>query len=326
MASCLLQREAFAQGSELEYSAPATCPSAAEFSARVARTLQQPLVDFERLGRFRVTIAPAPPGYQLTVVSEVRGERGMRVLSGPDCNSVADAGALSVAIALSGAAEAEDGAQPPEASAGVESKAPAPSTGLILPKTPAPSTEPSLRVVVTEPETPSRNTLTFQVLGDYGALPHVSAGFRLSAGRAGQRWSGRFGIAALLPATRSFDGERGTVGGRFWLGTGRAEGCLRTLGDARTSLDGCLVFEGGALTGSGVGVDVPKQVTLVWLAPGARVAGALPLPTGQAHAVLGAEGLVPLLSKRFTIENGRNTLHQPARWVSRVDLGVAWPF
>jgi hypothetical protein len=316
VASCLLEREALAQGAELEYRAPAGCPSAAEFSARVAQTLQRPLDDFERIGRFRVAIAPAAQGYRLTVSSEVRGERGTRVLSGRDCNSVADAGALSIAMALSSAVEPQAGAQP----------AGEPSDG-VVPKAPARSAEraPPAPAVTESPE-PSRDTLAFHLLGDYGALPRVTPGIRLSVGRAGGRWSGRLGVEVLLPATRWVDGDAGAVGGRFWLGAARVEGCLRTAGDARASLDGCLVFEAGALTGSGVGVDVSKQDTLTWLSPGARVVGTLPLSTRRAQAVLGVEGLVPLLNKRFTVERGKTELFHPAAVVGRVDMGVAWQF
>lgn len=322
----MLEREAFAQGSELEYRAPTACPSAAEFSARVERTLQRPLDEFEQLGRFQVTIAPAPQGYQLTVSSEVRGERGTRLLSGSDCSSVADAGALSIAMALSGATEQEAGAhQAAEASAGVVSRARAPHAAAVVPKAPSAKRAP-VTVDPTEPPEFSRDTFALHLLGDYGGLPRAAPGARLSVGRAGQRWSGRLGVGALLPATRWVDGEAGTVGGRFWLAAARAEGCWRTAGDARTSLDGCFVFEGGALAGSGVGVDVSKQATLAWLAPGARVVGALPLTTSRAQAVVGVEGLVPLLNKRFTVEKGTTELHRPAPLVGRMDLGVAWQF
>lgn len=324
MASCLLEREALAQGAELDYHAPAACPSAEEFSARVARTLQRPLTEFERLGRFRVTIATDPRGYQLTVSSEVRGERGTRVLSAPDCGSVADAGALSIAMALSSATEPEDGSR---RRAEASPNALAPSADGAVSQAPAWNAEQAPHSAArAEPPAPARNTFSLQLLGDYGALPRVSPGIRLSVGRAGNRWSGRLGVFALLPATRWVDGESGTVGGRFWLGAGRAEGCWRTAGDARNSLDACLVFEAGALPGAGVGVDVPRHSTLPWLAPGARFVGAVPLTTRHAHAVLGVEGVVPLLSKRFTVEKGRIELHRPAGLVGRMDLGVAWQF
>jgi hypothetical protein len=334
VASCLLEREAFAQGAELDYHAPAACPSAEEFSARVARTLQRPLAELERLGRFRVTIAADQQGYQLTVSSEVRGERGTRVLSAPDCSSVADAGALSIAMALGSATQAEDGPQrTSEASADVAPNALAPGAestvpgaDRAVPVAPASSERTPRSGSGSESAAPPRNTFALQLLGDYGALPRVSPGMRLSVGRAGKRWSGRLGVGALLPATRWVEGESGSVGGRFWLGAGRAEGCWRTAGDARNSLDACLVFEAGALPGAGVGVDVPKQSTLPWLAPGARFVGAVPLTTSRAQALLGVEGVVPLLSKRFTVERGRTELHRPARLVGRVDLGVAWQF
>lgn len=332
----MLEREAFAQGLDLEYRAPEACPSAAEFRARVAQTLQRPLHELEHLGRFQVTIAAGPDDYRLTVTSEVRDERGTRSLSGPDCNSVADAGALSIAMALSSAAEEPfAGAQrSAESGAGAPRSAESPAGGAppvlaprkVVAQGPAPSADRSPRVPGAESGGPSRNVLALQLLGDYGTLPRVAPGARLSFGRGGQRWSARLGIEALLPTTHWADGEAGAVGGRFWLGAGRAEGCLRAAGDARSSLDACAVFEAGALTGSGVGVDVSKQSTLVWLAPGLRVAGAWPLTTRHAQAVAGVEGLVPLLSKRFTVENGRTALYHPARWVGRMDLGVAWSF
>jgi hypothetical protein len=330
----LLEREALAQGAGLDYHAPAACPSAEEFSARVARTLQRPLADFERLGRFRVTIAAEQQGYQLTVSSEVRGERGTRVLSAPDCGSVADAGALSIAMALGSAMQPENGSQrTSEATVGApgDARPPGPDSAVTATNSPVPAAPASSERAPrsgtgSESAASPRNTFALQLLGDYGALPRVSPGMRLSVGRAGKRWSGRLGVGALLPATRWVEGGSGSVGGRFWLGAGRAEGCWRTAGDARNSLDVCLVFEAGALPGAGVGVDVPKQSTLPWLAPGARFVGAVPLTTSRAQALLGVEGVVPLLSKRFTVERGRTELHRPARLVGRVDLGVAWQF
>ncbi len=339
----MLEREAFAQGAELDYQAPAGCPDQAEFRARVERTLQRPLDAVGPLARFQITIGPVLQGYELAVTSEVRGERGTRVLAGPDCNSVADAGALSIAMALSSAttepssttepSATEPSATEPERRAAARGdppvrdvpSAPASSAVAVAPAVPSAEQTPD-RVALAEPPAPPQNTLALQLLGDYGALPRMSPGVRLSLGRAGRRWSGRVGAEALLPATRWVDGESGTAGGRFWLGAGRVEGCWRATESARASLDACAVFEAGALSGSGVGVDVSKPATLVWLAPGARLVGALPLTTSRAHALVGIEGLVPLLNKRFTVERGTTELYHPARVVARMDLGVAWLF
>jgi hypothetical protein len=314
----LSARDAIAQGPAIAYAAPKACPNAAEFTARVTETLQRPLDDFEHFGSFRVTIEPAPGGYELSVRSEMDGEQGTRTLSGPDCDGLADAGALSVALSLSSAMERRGQARRSTESPAKAQASANPSAGSVT-KASLADTEPRLAE-------PSHTSLALQLLGDHGTLPRVAPGVRLSFGGAGQRWSGRLGVLALLPATRWVDGEAGQVGGRFWLGAGRVESCLRVAGDPRGSLDGCLVFEAGALTGSGVGVDVPKRDTLLWLAPGGRVVAAMPLTTRRARGLLGLEAVVPISTQRFTVERGSTDVYEPKRVVGRVDIGVAWQF
>jgi len=166
------------------------------------------------------------------------------------------------------------------------------------------------------------------LVGDSGSLPHPAPGLRLALGlgRTGQRWSGQAGLLLLRPTAQWVDGQAGRVGGRFSLGTGRAEGCLAASATAQSSLDGCLVVEAGVLMGSGLGVDVAKQDTLVWLAPGARVVGSVPLTPDRARLLLGVEALVPLGSERFTVERGQTELYGPRRVVGRLDLGAEWRF
>jgi hypothetical protein len=296
---------------DLDYRAPSACPSAEEFTSRVKQTLQRPLDRFERRSRFQVTIAAVARGYRLTIHSEVHGERGTRSLAGADCSSVADAGALSIALALSNAREPRDRAAP---SANFDSNSPAKSA------------EPRRTFATVDWTEPARTTMALHLLGDYGTFPRLAPGARLSFGLSGRRWAGRLGFVALLPVTHWVDGRTSAVGGRFWFGAARAEGCVRAAGDARTSVDGCLLFEAGAVSGVGVGVDVPKTDTLAWLAPGGRVVGALPLMTSRAQVLLGVEGLVPLLTQRFTVESGRTELYAPSRFVGRVDIGVGWHF
>jgi hypothetical protein len=312
----LLTREAAAQGPTIAYAAPKACPSAEEFTARVAETLQRPLAGFEPLGRFRVTIARAPGGYELSVRSELDGEQGTRTLSGPDCNALADAGALSIALSLSSAMERRG-----QARRAAETQAEA------KPSASEPRVAPPF-VASNSPRRaePQHTSLGLQLLGDYGSLPRLAPGVRVSFGGEGRRWSGRLGVLALLPATRWVDGQTGQVGGRFWLGAGRVDSCVRVAGDRRgVALHGCLVFEAGALTGSGVGVDVAKRDTLVWLAPGGRIVAAAPLDS-RARGLLGLEAVVPISSHRFTVENGRTEVYRPKHLVGRVDLGVAWQF
>lgn len=358
VAAALLTRAASAQGPEIVYHAPLGCPNAEQFMARVGQTLGGSLEPFSAFGRFRVTIARAAEGYRVSVASEVRGAQGARTISAPDCGSAADAAALSIVMALDSAMTKPERLEPPVPAAVESSRGPSGTAGSTLelsegqslrsatpaqrspqssarlaPAAPA-AAVPGQEALDSQPVNASpasgstRSSIAMHLVADSGSLPSPAPGLRLALGlgRTGERWSANVGLLALRPTAQWVDGQEGRVGGSFWLGAGRAEGCLSVSGTAESSLDGCLVVEAGALVGSGLGVDVAKQGAVVWLAPGARVVGSVPLTPDRTRLRLGLEGLLPLGSERFTVERGQTELYGPRRLVGRLDLGAEWRF
>ncbi len=136
------------------------------------------------------------------------------------------------------------------------------------------------------------------------------------------RWSGRMALGALLPVTKLKD----DVGGRFWQGAGRIEGCWQAVNLAEKTLDTCLVFEAGVLSAEGVGVRPAREASRLWLGPGGRVVAGVPLGQSRMRALLGLDALVPLLPWKFTVESGSVQINQPSPVAVRMDLGVGCQF
>jgi hypothetical protein len=328
----LLARTAVGQELEIAYHAPESCPSAQTFRARVAQMLGGPVDALGRFGQFQVTLEAVPEAYRMTVRSTLRGEEARRTLTGPDCESVADAGALSIAMALSNATRHDEfGESLPEPAQSATEPEPAPTVApppasAARPEPRGPEPRGLAAQSIPEPGGRTSTAVALHSVGDYGTLPHFAPGVRLSFGVSRQRWSGRLGLEALPPVTQWNDGADGRVGGSFWLVAGRVEGCRRLAGSVETRIEGCAVLEAGALRASGVGVDNPGRGGSPWLATGGHLSGAVPLGNTQVDGLLGVEALVPLLISDFTVEAGRTKLYRPTSIVGHVDIGVAWRF
>lgn len=341
-------RSVGAQGLEVVYEAPVGCPNASQFKTQVEQSFAGSTDALKSLAHFQVTIQREGEAFRVSVKSQVEGVAGARTLSAPECGSVADAAALFIAMALDssklqGEQAAVPGAtdapfEPPSAAtlgpANADSalgSAPLPPESSLDPAPQASlserAAEPSAPAAAAEPTGSPHTSVALLLAGDIGSLPSLAPGLRIDLGRSSSVGSLRLGLIALNPSSEWVDGrDGGRVGGRFWLGAGRAEGCLALLEGTLGSLEGCLVIEAGALTGSGLGVDVAKRETLLWLSPAARVVGSVPLISDVLSLRLGAEALTPIRPSRFTVEQGQTQLHSTANPVWRLDLGAEWRF
>jgi hypothetical protein len=121
----------------VDYRAPATCPSRAEFLGSVRRyTAKWTLVDDGTSRRFAVTFDRGEAAVRGTLEITLGDQTTRKVVSGPSCETVARALAVIVALVIDpGASIAGPSVSPPPAD--VPSKAPEPE-----PTSPAPSSAP----------------------------------------------------------------------------------------------------------------------------------------------------------------------------------------
>lgn len=291
----------------LEWDAPSNCPDSHALYERVRERLGDEAIAGE-LPRVRAAIVPIGNGHRLDLDIEEGGRRSSRVISGDDCDELADAAVLAITLALRGSSTA----------APVDAAASAPvlehAGASTLDEGPGDGVEAGLG--------DAANAHGLRVSGaaeaalDLGALPAPAPGLSIAVRGEIERLSAS-AYLAWLPAQRL--GVRADEFVDFELITGGLRAC-HDLFDGGVRGDACAVVEVGRFAASSADLDSSRDVANLWLATGAafevrkRVLRAL-------EVQLRAEPIVPLLRKQYAVNEGER-VHAPAALDARLYVGI----
>jgi hypothetical protein len=296
----------------IEWSAPARCPGADEVQRRLSRSLAGSAADPRGL-RARAVVTEDEGGV-LTLVLELErddGPVGRRTMQASDCDELATAAVLIVALAVDPQAEleaplpTEDGAAVPPAPIEVEPPEPAPpepEPPKPAPPKPAPPKPAPPEPAPPEPAPPRPVMLHAGLRLGAGAglsvLPGATAAISVAAATWGRAWRAELGASYWTPVeTRPGDG---VTGGRIQQWSFDARGCgLVRPGPLELPL--CAGLDVGAVHGEGVGVPSPRQVASLRLAfaAGAALVWRPARWNERVGPWIGADLLVALVRARF---------------------------
>lgn len=313
---------------DLVWEAPADCPDAASVEREVRRLLGPAPPPSGDPAKAAAAVSPLEHGWRVVLLTEVHGVHGQRTLEARSCEGLAHATALVLALTIDPQAvarETDGGETTSEVARGTrealreDETTSAAAIPLVAPP-PAASTRPSTSPSRAE-RGPSSSTFAVGagVVAGVGALPGLAFAPEIAAGWSNGRW--RIDLAgAYFPPTRAL--VDATRGGEFRLVTGSARAC-RTWAWANGAfeLGPCIAFEGGVMTGQGVGIRLPGAVDAPWLATRAGAWGALRLAETFAWLVLALEAEVPLTRDRFAVD-GLGTVHHPSALTGRASFGA----
>lgn len=288
--------------------------------------------------RVEATVEQHPDRWQVVTRFEAGPNRGERRFHAPACNTVVNAAALAIAIAVD--PTVLDRLATTDLDEPIEPDEPAP----VEPAAEEPESEPAFVVeppqtegdteaiepigeieartgadmVRADPEPPWRGFVAGAGLVDGLALPGVGFGATLSAGVI-VRW-----FRAELTGSYRFPTEQSSpnsadAGGRFDHWTVGARACASPrFGPVETPL--CLGLDGGQTIGRGYGVPRTQVARLPWLAPVGGLGVAWPVVPRFALFARG-EVAVPLLRSEFEIV-GLGTIHEIGPVQARGLLGL----
>lgn len=264
----------------LEWTAPPECPNADRGAEHLARFLGGRALPAPA----RVVLAPAATGHVATVTVD----GASRTLQASDCDTLARAAALVVAVSLEPVAaaevlrEPEPEPEPPtpaatrEGPAGGLDGAPTPVVPTFASSgspTPAPSRAPgtgraSVRGVSTasgaerRAAVPRAHWLAVSAGPALALVPTLTGAVRL--GYAFERKALRVQANATYAVPRVVTYPDSTVGGRFQSVAVGAHACLASTA-GRVTVPLCAGLEGGAIFGRGQGVNNPRNPVGGWL-------------------------------------------------------------
>jgi hypothetical protein len=294
----------------LDYEAPAHCPTAAAFAAKIEghTPLARRVAEGEASRRFRAvfdTSEPAARG-RLEIV-DFDGTSSVREVEGRDCNEVADALALIAAIVIDPNARPAETREQADASAAAAAKAaaaaarPRPVEEVTMPQLiPAPVLVPRPKPEQSEP-LPLRLGLIFQA----GAVtPNLAPKLGVAL---------VYGIEALLDRDdllspslrlslyRTRSGEIQTEFGkaRFEWTTARVSACPVLWSWDNLGVRPCLIGDFGRLVAEGYETVDQAEESVFWAALGAAGRGELMLLEDTLLLEIEAGFVVPLSRQRF---------------------------
>jgi hypothetical protein len=318
------------QAAELSARGPAECADTRELSFRVERSIGMPLAEAAPL-QFDVEMKREASGY-VARVTEGAGNEGVagraarqRVLGAADCERLADAVGIAIALALGGAdaGPSEPGAGEPRATtAAVPVATSAASPPPANSATDAGAAGASSRA---ERWLPS---LSLWLLADAGSLPApglgAALGAELSIGRLQVR---ALGTLLFEQHTQVENTLAPGAGAKLELLAGSLLACTAPLGRLRSQLASlaCLGMELGQLTGEGTGVPDPRRGSALWAAPRVDLGGFWTIPGSALRLGLSLMAAIPLNRDEFAL-NQIGTVHQPPSVVGRMSLGIDLAF
>jgi hypothetical protein len=311
----------------LHYRAPSGCPSAADFTADVAR--RTPRARFATAGEparttFVVEVIRVGKTYRGRMLRMGRGPAAARSIADASCAELVSALALMMALAIDPLADTSPSPAPPPTPASRETAAPPPA---------APPPAAPIPPVALPPPPPAPTAARWRLgtsaqLGARGVAPvaHLGAALDIELARDG-------GAALIGPALRAGAQRwaRASVSGdaasaSFSWTTGRLSGCpvgWRAL--AWLALHPCIGIEVGALHAADASGLEPEEATRLWLAW--SLTGRVQL---LAHELLWVEteaGVVqPLTRDRFVVAPDAEIYEPPLlSWTAALGVGARLP-
>jgi hypothetical protein len=294
------------------------CPDSAALTARVETVASRKLFEIAetepRDTWVQVEFVRSISGFR-AVISARGSRQGTRSLEdvGPECTSLADAVAITLAILLDPTI-ATGGDPPPLA--------------VIPPAAPPVVAPASADSPTARPEALHEDTAVPTVIGLEGSagpsfamlegvVPFVEAGVR---GRFGDFIALGGGGGFVLP--QRIDHGSGTVD--VSLAYGYARGCANLLPKRRTNLEGCLEPMLGGLRGSGEDYDQGNQTEWVfWSAAAVLLQAYGPISKSMSWSIR-ARLLAPLVRHGFSVDNAGST--EEAFELSAVGGSLAFGF
>ena len=287
------------------------CPDEATLAANVTRRLgrdpfaasapERVLVHLggaRRGFRARITLIGAPPFH------------GIRKLTSPDpaCVELGETVALTIAVAIDPLVLVRPDPPPPRPGPiGVRRAADREEERPLIARLDPEPTPPE------PPDMPVRGELGVYAVGGAALAPGITLGPRLGVAVVGDGWA--LGAAASLHLLGAGDVEQGGSGRvAAPIGAGELHGCLR-FGPWST----CAVLAVGVQRFGGDGVTGAADA--LWVAPGLRLGGRLPLSPGIALAAT-VEGMFPVTRARARV-SGETVWETPAAALA-LGLGVVF--
>jgi len=287
----------------VEYVAPDTCPTQAEFETALRSRLEQDRARPTHLSRFhcQVEITTEPGGARGQIRFAVRDDEPVvRQVVAPDCRQAVEGIALILALAI----EAQS---PPNASESPAPAAPEDRSHAPTPKKPTPG--------VRRPPRPQAGAQREVALGGFAAAASgIAPGLALGLGLT-SRLSldpGWPGLRLSVTAYDTFSVRRADAEVRFQQLFGRAGVCAnRPIPSLQLQLDPCLGGEVGMTFARGIEdgsrVVESHRTSDPWLA--ATLALWLILRVPGAYLELGPELRVPVLRHEYLLSRPEQTVH-----------------
>jgi hypothetical protein len=285
-------RAAPASGIDVAWTAPAGCPDAGALGSLLADHLGRHPDARDRLTAI-VRVEQRERDYRATILVRGPGRRLEREVAGGRCDTVTDAAALVLALAVERHAPVELGtAEPP----------PPPRARPIADEQVAPAPRPAIAARLLVGGSAGTGMLPASDLG-------VSAGLALGLGAwwleaEGTAWAAR-GLE-VLGGNAEIDAETAAV-----------RGCWR-----RRAWVPCIGIETGRMRGEGHDFEDPGAGAALWLAVAPGLGADLSLGRGW-HLTARAELAMTLSAPRFTMAGA--PVHEPGALIGRLAVGLAAP-
>lgn len=311
------------ESEDVIWDAPESCPGADEVRRGIERRLGRTLAADEVSVTGRVS--PTVDGFALELQATVAGTVEARRLEASDCQALADATALVVALAIDPIAVAEVIQQAREVPVDEAPPAPAlpPTTVAPSTSTPAPASDTTSRATAdAEPSPPARGLeggiLRATAGVGLGATPGVTGAFTFAGGlrwaRARLELEGSYWIPRR---TNALDGATVAV----QLGAAAVRGCGQIRRD-RIEAPLCAGLLVGGMRGDGRGVPGARTAQGLWLAAEAGVGLSWWLSPRWALAG-GFAAAIPLVQPAFEVgQDPAVRLFEPSPVAGRLWLGA----
>ncbi len=268
---------------ELSWTAPATCPGAAELRAQVAR-LAPELGPGDETMTVRGRVTATATGYALSIQTDFLGQTDRRDVESERCSDLAEATVLVIAIALVPELGRSDGKPPPRPTFG-------PGPGLV----PDPDSDPPPRPAApresptasSDPEAPplwaeveadpasdgpapapsvrpTAVAIRAAPMLEFGTRPRVGGATQLAAVVLWPNWRAELVGSYLWPQRGS--GPPDVSAARFQMGSVGARGCFRArVGPVELPL--CTGLDAGVFRTDSRGLSPATTLQFPWVAP-----------------------------------------------------------
>ena len=309
-----------AEASVLRWQAPAeVCPSQGQVSAQLESLLGSRTLAL----RARADVRRHDAGWRAQLRVTWNGRTDTRTLDAADCNALANAITLLVAVMGDPLAVADSIELPAVASSSLPSPPPSTETNSVVrteTAAPPPSGHSSLSAAAGTPPPAALDrgfSLQTAAWGDIGSLSRIAAGASLGIAWRRPRWRARI-EALYLPPQRISSTEPEAGQGRIQVAALRGGACAR-LGSPTVEVPLCALAEAGAIAATRFGPAANLRAGNPWVAAGAGMGVHVRLSSRWA-LFSRLEAMVPLAPRQY--RHAELLLYQTAPVTARAAFGV----